>query len=354
MAKANRSQFNLANRRASDAPITLTGATTLRAFIQEGLSLATSLRKANPNQPLPVVPVFVDLATVEALLQRNKINRKVIPNAASDYLKAMDSSEWIDFAVDPIMINTSGNLVNGQNRLLAAYLYLKAGAGAKVLGFNFQVGAQDAQTRSAVDHGRSRSPGDHLRLLGVQADGRAIRAAMFAPQRSEVKTDGETLKQFYTTYKKEHDLVLGEIAKYTDTQVRLMQKTGCVGALIRAAAHVPEADIVRFIELLLSKPGTLVVVADHEKTVLQFREKVMGFTGGGRIARFEAFKSTVGAIDRFCRRVPNTVKHRKSGTDLYPLKPTAANMVDTLILTTNRARQRTAKNRIKDISPNFA
>lgn len=355
MAAKNRSQFNLQNRRSTDAPLSLTGTTTLHALVREGLSLASAMRKnkSSQNAPVPLIPAYVNFATVEALLNRNKVNRKVMPHAAADYLCVMDSGAWIDFAPDPIMINTSGNLTNGQNRLLAAYMYLKANP-TKVLGFNFQIGTLDSDTRVSVDHGRTRTAADHLRLLGIQADGRSLRAAMFPPNRPEIRTDGETLKSFYNLYKKEHDLVLSEIAKYPGVQLRLMKKTGCVGALIRAAAHVTEADIKRFLELLLSKPGAVSAVAAHEKAVLQFREKVLTFTGGGRTARYDAFKSTVGAIDRFCRRVQNTVHLKKVGTDIYPLKPDAAVVVDALILNMSKAKSRTAVDKIKEISPNFA
>lgn len=347
-----RTRFALSSRRAGDAPVELKSRQDVVVFIREANSFFASIHKRNKKTPPPVIPCFVSIDAVVELLSRNHSNRNVIRSAAADYTLAMQQGKWIDFGGSAIQLGPDGSLLNGQNRLLAAYSYMDGIKNLRI-GFNFEVGVTQDVVQSSTDHGRSRTPRDYLALMGVQADAKALRMALFAPNSTEFRLDGETVSYLYDLFKDEHDFVFAEIDKYTDSTLRIKTKTAVLGALIRAAHYVTRPKLARFIELLCSKPGEAVPADDSEQAVLRFRESVISGLAGGKVQRCNLYAAATSAISRFQDGRPAS-RQRTTKQDLFPLKPEADKFLRSYAKDTNEARGQIARTKQLNLSPNFS
>lgn len=353
MNQNQRSRFNLTGRRAGDAPVELKSRQDVTVFIREANAFYASIKKKNKKSPVPVIPCFINADAATELLSRNHNNRSILKAAASDYTLAMEQGKWIDFGGSAIQVGPDGNLLNGQNRLLAAHTYMSGKSNVSRLGFNFEVGVTVEQVQSATDHGRARTPKDYLALLGLRADAKALRLAFFAPGSKELVLDGQSIRKLHELFKDEHDFVFAETSKYTDSKMRINTRTAVLGALIRAAYHLPHAEIARFIELLCSKPGEVAAADEHEQSVLRFREYVIAGTGGGSKQRRDLYGATTNAIARFHERRP-MVRQRTTKLDIFPLKPEAAAFLLVHAKSAEEARTKIVRAKALNLSPNYS
>jgi len=302
----------------TDPPIKISTAADLGALIREGNAVVLSMKRRSVNSSEPIYPVLLARETFEEMLKRNNINRKMIPTAAAHYLQKMESGNWRPFASDPLGFAEGGDLMNGQNRALAAFLYLdQPGNRSKYLGFNIRIGMCISDVRASTDQGRSRTPADHLKLLGIEADAGALRLALFAPGVSEFIVDGEKLHHLYTMFQPGHDFVISRLSAYKGS-ASLHRKSAVVGALIRAYYHIDHKQLDRFIELMFTKPGQINVSDTAEGAVRNFREFMLARAATGSAShRKQIYNDMVGAIHRFVRG--SGARARTVKNDVFPL-----------------------------------
>lgn len=98
-----------------------------------------------------LVRVTSDLAA--EWLKLNTENRRIRGRVVDTYARDFDAGRWIPNPSDPIMISSTGTLLNGQHRLSAI---VKTGKAADLY---VEFGA-DPRSVSAIDRGLSRSAGD--------------------------------------------------------------------------------------------------------------------------------------------------------------------------------------------------
>ena len=117
-----------------------------------------------------IVDVTPEIA--QAMLERNTQNRTLKPGAVQQYARDMQSGRW-RFAGDPIRFDTTGRLLDGQNRLSAV---IEAG---RPIRMNVMTGlAPEAQL--VMDSGVKRSAADQLRMKGEHYSDRVASAARIA------------------------------------------------------------------------------------------------------------------------------------------------------------------------------
>jgi hypothetical protein len=108
--------------------------------------------------------IFSEIKTVtpamaEVILSQNHDNRRPRPRKLTQMTRDMEAGRW-SMNGEPIIVAKTGELNDGQHRLMAL-------VDAKVsLPMLFVFGV-DRETRTTVDQGANRSPGDYLQMSGV-------------------------------------------------------------------------------------------------------------------------------------------------------------------------------------------
>jgi len=105
--------------------------------------------------------VHITPGMAESWLEKNKKNRPIKPKSIAAYARDMASYSW-RLVGDPIRFDVNGDLIDGQNRLLAC---IKADVGFTSL----VVYGLDPTDQSVIDSGVARRVADNLALNGFHA-----------------------------------------------------------------------------------------------------------------------------------------------------------------------------------------
>ena len=112
------------------------------------------------TDPIDVNVVKVTPTIAEAWLSKNTNNRNIRRNVVAAYARDMRAGNW-QLTGDAIRFDRAGTLIDGQHRLHAV---ITAEASVPML----VVKGLGEDVQSVIDTGAKRSPGDMLRLDGVQ------------------------------------------------------------------------------------------------------------------------------------------------------------------------------------------
>jgi hypothetical protein len=181
-------------------------------------------------------------ALAQALLQRNRKNRRISQGRVEVYSRDMAAGRW-QFNNQGIAIGRDGELYDGQHRLLAI---LQADVTVPML----VVSGLDGGARVTIDQGRTRSVGDVMRIVDGQKNGSTIVSWFRA-------IESLTAKRRLPL---SHGMVQEQLARY-DTSVkwflanvprrRDLTRASVVGALLYAH-RVAGEDVARFTKRYLS------------------------------------------------------------------------------------------------------
>lgn len=108
--------------------------------------------------------VFSEVKTItpalaEVMLQSNQSNRRLRPRKLDQMVRDIKGGRWA-FNGEPIIVARTGELNDGQHRLQAI---IEAGSPLQLL----VVFGVERETRTTLDQGANRSPGDYLHMDGV-------------------------------------------------------------------------------------------------------------------------------------------------------------------------------------------
>lgn len=98
-------------------------------------------------------------------LDRNEHNRKIRDTVVKRYAQDMSAGDWMETG-DPIRLDTTGKLLDGQHRLAAVVL-----AGQYRPEFSIRmlvIRGLDPKTQDVIDTGLKRTPADVLHLAGIK------------------------------------------------------------------------------------------------------------------------------------------------------------------------------------------
>lgn len=109
---------------------------------------------------------YVDPELAEQYLENNEGNRKVRADVVDTYSRDLKAGRWL-VTGDPLRIDTTGRLIDGQHRLKAV---VKAGIGAWFL----VIRGVDPHVQSVLDTQAKRTAADALRFAGYNRNVRVI------------------------------------------------------------------------------------------------------------------------------------------------------------------------------------
>lgn len=110
---------------------------------------------------MKIEKVFVSPDFAKSLLAKNNQNRRHTTAIVSRYAAAMSEGRWKENTAESIKISKSGQILDGQHRLMAV---VKSG-----IGVNFHVATGlDDDIFDVIDTGKKRTGGDTLSVLGVK------------------------------------------------------------------------------------------------------------------------------------------------------------------------------------------
>lgn len=159
--------------------------------------------------------IFSEVKTVtpamaEIILNNNDANRRVRPYKLSQMVSDMRYDRWT-LNGEPIIVAKTGELNDGQHRLMAL---IEAKVCLPML-FVFGV---ERTSRTTVDQGASRTPGDYLHMDGVANSTQlaAITRQIIAFERAERKSMGRTneVTSAQVLERAEKDITLPTSARY--------------------------------------------------------------------------------------------------------------------------------------------
>lgn len=191
-----------------------------------------------------------DLSPVlaELLLARNPDNRNVRDGVVSDYAGDIVEGNWTTNG-ESLKISRQGMLNDGQHRCLAV---IKAGRKIRTM-FTFGV---ERASRTTLDQGLARTPGDYLGMAGVSS---ANQAAAVATLLWQYKRLGRISRQ--SIYRPTKAQILEAFAEHSgiNDSIRVAAKKGCNvagGVSVLALCHYLFAQVDRaaadnFIEKLI-------------------------------------------------------------------------------------------------------
>ena len=156
--------------------------------------------------------IDVDPKGAATLLQRNK-NRTLRPSVVERYTGEMQRGAWIPNGTDPIVIDTNGDLRNGQHRLWAV---IKSGTTQRFL----LVRGADPGSFAAMDIGAGRQPGDVLGIAVEDTGDKTLGAGMRSSEQKDAAAAVRLLERmeerphfpFTGVWNTRNRLTAGEIA----------------------------------------------------------------------------------------------------------------------------------------------
>ena len=210
-------------------------------------------------------------------LKKNTLNRPINKITVGDYASQMEKGLW-KLNGEPIIISSTGNVIDGQHRLSAC---VNSGKSFDTL----VVEGVDASVFDTIDTGRIRTLADIFNIMGVKSANRtsSVISAYFNLKKSNVNMniDNTSLRrlkhskqELYKFYEANYALVnrIIELASKCYDKVRLMSHAQ-VGAyalyLILDKKHAEEKVFSFFTELFGITPSTNKAVAVAHDVLLR-------------------------------------------------------------------------------------
>ena len=215
---------------------------------QETVAIA-QMPKPDAKEMVIEVAQFETITPALALkyLEKNVSNRPLKKARIKDYAADMESGKWKQ-THEPIAFDWHGNLVDGQHRLKAII------ASSKTLSSVLVVRNVDPDTRYYCDQGKSRTPGDHLSISGmnyrtndIAATVRCMIGGLNGPNANEVPT-GQDLTQAATLYQ---EGALFAISAFPSNR-RLITTAPVKGVIARAYYYENKARLQKFCDIIFS------------------------------------------------------------------------------------------------------
>lgn len=196
-----------------------------------------SLKSVKAGTTAEVVTVSPKLAG--EWLAANKKNRNIAQNTVDLYARDMSAGEW-HFTGEPVKFDASGNLIDGQHRLMAVLRSGKTISFLVVRGLN-----SDAQ--ALMDSGKKRSAADMLQLHGYANTTLLASTARFGVIiESGLRVAGQSVSK-------------SEIAAYIDANLDLVDAVSHANSAIKYLPFSPTA--LAYSWLLLSRVDSMAAAA---------------------------------------------------------------------------------------------
>jgi hypothetical protein len=264
-----------------------------------GMTSGQSWRAYLGSEQLVVIRMFVTWTVAKEMLERNAKNRSVRPFKVREYSDLMRRGLWTQDHPDTISFTKSGDLINGQHRLLSMV------ATQVNLVLNVAFGCAE-EARLTVDGHTAKTLGDRMwisgRGLGATAtDHRksseiAVRM-MAANSDNKNRASAEDIAQFMQTHRNAIEFVM---KKFGSKHKGRLSTSPVKAVIARAYYHVSLDLLSRFVDVFLSGEADLMRPRYNERVIIVLREsllnhpRILNSNGAGdlyrRVARgLEAF-----------------------------------------------------------------
>jgi hypothetical protein len=216
---------------------------------------------------------LVDVELAQSWLAVKGVKRRLKPGKVRQYAALMRDGDWLPYHPDPIVLEPSGNVIQGQHRLRAL---IAAGLPQWMLVVSYVGVEMPEKLAQTLDRGAMRNSTDLL-TIGAKLEtplpghvAATARAMYFGLWFAVSHIPDQEFVRFYLR----HRTVIEQVHTFFSIRRRGLCRAPTAAACARALYYHPPVDMQRFVEVLISGES----LSEREVTVIHLRNWLLSLT----------------------------------------------------------------------------